>query len=152
MESVERYQQVPLVYDIYASSNDDTWRFTLGKSGARRLLVIGLNPSTATKESSDTTVAKVEGVARRQGSDGFVMLNLYPVRSTDFRALPHEVDAEAFAENLSRMEELVASEPQPVIWAAWGEGILARRYFAAAARDMIGRLQKFGASWQHFGR
>jgi len=122
------------MYDIYSNARKDTWRFTLGKSGSRKLLTVGLNPSTATKEKSDTTVAKVEGVAQRNGFDGFVMLNLYPVRSTDFNALPFDVDAEAFSENLSCIEALVAADPTSVVWAAWGENIHARSYFVAAAR------------------
>lgn len=139
------------MYDIYSNARNDLWRFTLGKSGSRKLLTIGLNPSTATKEKSDTTVAKVEGVATRQGFDGFVMLNLYPIRSTDFNALPIQVDAEAFSENLNRIEELVASEFKPVVWAAWGESIHARDYFVAAAKELFVRLQKYGTSWHHFG-
>lgn len=79
------------------------------------------------------------------------MLNLYPVRSTDFTALPIGVDTEAFAENLRRIEEIVASEPNPVIWAAWGESICKRGYFVDAGRELFARLQKYGPAWQHFG-
>jgi hypothetical protein len=139
------------MYDIYSNARNDLWRFTLGKSGSRKLLTVGLNPSTATKEKSDTTVLKVEGVAKRNGFDGFVMLNLYPVSSTDFNALPADVDAEAFSENLSRIEALVAAHPTSVVWAAWGESIHARSYFVAAARELFSRLQKYGTAWQHFG-
>lgn len=139
------------MYDIYSNARNDNWRFTLGKNGSRKLLTIGLNPSTATKEKSDTTVAKVEGVANRNGFDGFVMLNLYPVRSTDFNALPFDVDAEAFSENLNCIEALVAAEQTSVIWAAWGENIHAKIYFVAAARELFARLEKYGTAWQHFG-
>ena len=139
------------MYDIYSNDRNDTLRFTLGKSGSRKLLTVGLNPSTATQETSDTTVAKVEGVAKRNGFDGFVMLNLYPIRSTDFNALSPDVDAEAFSENLNRIETLVAAEPTPVVWAAWGENISARGYFVAAASQLLARLHKYGTVWQHFG-
>jgi len=139
------------MYDIYSNARNDLWRFTLGKSGSRKLLTVGLNPSTATQEKSDTTVAKVEGVAKRNGFDGFVMLNLYPIRSTDFNALPYDVDTEAFSENLSHIEALVAADPSPVIWAAWGESIRARSYFVAAARELFSRLKIYGTAWQHFG-
>lgn len=139
------------MYDIYSKNHDDSWRYTLGKSGARKLFVIGLNPSTATKEKSDTTVAKVEGAAIRNGFDGFVMLNLYPIRATDYSALPVEVNDEAFSENLNRIEALVSSEPHPVIWAAWGESIYARSYFVAGAKELLSRLQRHSPSWQHFG-
>jgi hypothetical protein len=139
------------MYEIYSNSHNDLWRFSLGKNGSRKLFTIGLNPSTATKEKSDTTVAKVERAAQRNGFNGFVMLNLYPIRSTDYNALPINVDAEAFSENINRIEALVAAEPNPVVWAAWGQSIYSRSYFVAAAKALIERLQKHGTSWQHFG-
>jgi Uncharacterized protein conserved in bacteria len=139
------------MYDIYSNACGDLWRFMLGKSGRRKLITVGLNPSTATKEKSDTTVAKVEEVAKRNGYDGFVMLNLYPVRSTACTALPTKVNAEAFAKNLRHIESLVASVSQPVLWAAWGESILAREFFVEAAKELFARLNKHDVSWQHFG-
>lgn len=139
------------MYDIYSNSRDDLWRFTLGKNGSRKIFTIGLNPSTATKEKSDTTVAKVEGAAQRNNFDGFVMLNLYPIRSTDYNALPVEVNPEAFSENMNRIETLIAAEKNPVVWAAWGESIHARDYFVAATKELVDRLQKYGTSWLHFG-
>jgi hypothetical protein len=139
------------MYDIYSNARNDAWRFTLGKSGKRKLLTLGLNPSTATKEKSDVTVAKVKGVAERNGFDGFVMLNLYPVRSTDFSVLPLEAETDAFQENLSRIEQLVSVESSPVIWAAWGESILARTFFVQACLELFERLKPLRVSWRHFG-
>jgi hypothetical protein len=147
----EQKLRAPILYDIYSSSHDDGWRYTLGKDGRRKLLAIGLNPSTATKEKSDMTVAKVEGVAVRNGFDGFVMLNLYPVRATDFRLLPEEADARAYDENLASIAAMVASETQPVIWAAWGERVLARKFFVVAIKELFARLQACGVQWQRFG-
>jgi len=64
------------MYDIYRSTADDACRFALGRSGRRRLVVVGLNPSTATREKSDPTVAKVaayleeiHGIAADSGLD-----------------------------------------------------------------------------------
>ncbi len=139
------------MYDIYSNSRNDLWRFTLGKSGSRKLIAIGLNPSTATKEKSDTTVAKVAGVAKRNGFDGFVMLNLYPIRSTNCNALPCDVDSEAFSENLNCIEAIIAAESSAVVWAAWGENIQARSYFSTSALELFSRLQKYGTIWRHLG-
>ncbi|NLZ18628.1 MAG: DUF1643 domain-containing protein [Desulfobulbaceae bacterium] len=139
------------MYDIYSNNKDDSWRYTLGKSGSRTLLTIGLNPSTATKEKSDTTVAKVEGAASRNGFDGFVMLNLYPVRSTNYNALPVAIDVAAYNENLDQIESLIASGKNSVIWAAWGDSIFARTYFVESAKQLIVRLEKHNVSWCHFG-
>jgi len=139
------------MYDIYHNARSDKWRFSLGRSGSRSLLVIGLNPSTATQEKSDTTVAKVDRVAKRHGFDGFVMLNLYPVRATNFNELPINVDAEAYFNNLNCIEDTVTKYLPRVIWAAWGESILARSYFLTAAQELFDRLGKHDLVWQHFG-
>jgi hypothetical protein len=139
------------MYEIYSNAQHDQWRYALGKDGPRKLLTIGLNPSTATQEKSDTTVAKVEGVARRHGFNGFAMLNLYPIRSTNFNALPFDADSQAYSENLNQIESFVAAEPNPVIWAAWGENIHARNYFLTAALELFSRLGKYHPAWQHLG-
>mgnify|MGYP001113748628 CR=1 FL=1 len=139
------------MYDIYSSACNDAWRFTLGKSGMRKLLTIGLNPSTATKEKSDPTVARVQKVAQNNDFDGFVMLNLYPVRATDYRTLASRVDKVAFSENLRRIEAVVASEENAVVWAAWGESILYHDFFVHACIELFARLQNLDVSWLRFG-
>ncbi|MDO8810563.1 MAG: DUF1643 domain-containing protein [Gallionella sp.] len=139
------------MYDIYSNARDDAWRFTLGNSGKRKLFTIGLNPSTATKEKSDPTVARVQKVAKNNGFDGFVMLNLYPVRATDYRTLPTVVDQTAFSENLNRIEAAIAAEKTSLVWAAWGESILYHKFFVEACVELFARLKKHEVRWQHFG-
>ena len=139
------------MYDIYHNDRNDKWRYTLGKSASGKLLTIGLNPSTATQEKADVTVAKVEKVAEMNGFDGFVMLNLYPVRNKDFKALPRKPDKKAFEQNLNRIEEIVAAEKSPVIWAAWGSSIEHHSYFVEARNQLTVRLSKYKAKWLHFG-
>lgn len=139
------------MYPIYSNTHDDAWRFTLGKPGKRKLLVIGLNPSTATREKSDVTVAKVETVCRQNGFDGFVMLNLYPVRSTVIRHLPIQADMDAFDQNIAQISRVVAAEPSPVIWAAWGSNIESREYFSRACLALLESLRPYDVSWRHFG-
>lgn len=139
------------MYDIYSNARNDDWRFTLGKCGTRKLFVIGLNPSTATQEKGDTTVTKAEKVAERNGYDGFVMLNLYPVRATKYQDLPQEADSEAYSMNLERITDIVARESKPEIWAAWGDSILDRNYFVSAVADLIERLSLSNPLWWHFG-
>jgi len=140
------------VYDIYLNDRDDQWRYVLGKSGPGKLIVVGLNPSTATREKADNTVAKVERVASLQGySSGFVMLNLYPVRGTDYRLMPDTIDPEAMETNLKWIEALVATEPTPTIWAAWGESVLDKPFFRSGARQLIDRVRKYKPRWLHYG-
>lgn len=139
------------MYDIYSSTKNDNWRYSLGKSGNRNLIVIGLNPSTANKEKSDTTVAKVEQVASSSNFDGFVMLNLYPVRATKYEDLEEEPNQEAFLTNLQCIKDVVSNEKNPFIWAAWGESILSRKYFVDSVAELFHRLKNCNATWNHFG-
>jgi hypothetical protein len=139
------------MYDIYSNAREDVWRFTLGQSGKRKLLTIGLNPSTATREKSDPTVTRVQKVAQRNGFDGFIMLNLYPVRATDYRTLPSKVDQEAFSENLQHIEAVVASEQEPTVWAAWGEKIRYHDFFVHACVELLSRLRRYEVNWVRFG-
>jgi hypothetical protein len=139
------------VYDLYESSSNDRCRFVLGRAGERKILVIGLNPSTATRDASDTTVAKVEEVARRNGHDGFVMLNLYPVRATDHRTLPRRADATQMRHNLDVIEALVEAEAAPVLWAAWGASVRGRPFFMSAASELLARLRRYQPRWQCYG-
>ena len=139
------------MFDLYDSACDDRWRYVLGRSGTRPLFVIGLNPSTATREKADTTVAKVERVAYRHGYDGFLMLNLYPVRATDCRTLSGDPHPQAFQENLDWIEHLLAPARTPAVWAAWGSGILVHDYFRRAAHELDRRLARCTVTWLHFG-
>jgi hypothetical protein len=139
------------MYDIYHSDEKDKWRYTLGRAGKKSLLTIGLNPSTATQEKADTTVAKVERVAGNGGFDGFIMLNLYPVRATDYHRLPAKANAAAFEKNINAIEEAVASQPKPVIWAAWGDSVEYHAYFIEARDLLAQRLAKYKVRWLHYG-
>lgn len=139
------------MYDIYENTENDQWRFSLGQSGSNPLLVIGLNPSTATQEKSDTTVAKAQHVAESSGFDGFVMLNLYPVRATDYQELPPTANQQAYRQNMEAIESIVATQRKAAIWAAWGESIKARSYFAGAIRELSVRLATYNPTYLHFG-
>ena len=113
------------MYDIYSCNYRDSARFILGKSASNPLYVIGLNPSTANREKADTTVAKVAEVARRNGYEGFVMANLYPLRATDPHDLPVEHNARLSRSNLVEIVDSFGDQP-PVMWAAWGVNISIR--------------------------
>jgi hypothetical protein len=139
------------VYDLYANSSDDRCRFVLGRDGARKILVIGLNPSTATQNKSDATAAKVETVARRSGHDGFVMLNLYPLRATDPTTLPQRANARQMQRNFDAIEAIVAAETAPVLWAAWGAGIGHRAFLSSCACELVSRLRRYRPRWQRYG-
>jgi hypothetical protein len=139
------------MYDIYQSTADDACRFALGRRGRRTLVVVGLNPSTATREKSDPTAAKVERVARAYGYDGFVLVNLCPVRATDCRTLPATVEPGLLDANLEAIGHVAASVQDLVLWAAWGAPILTRPFLASAAVAITACVERFRPGWRHFG-
>jgi len=139
------------MFDIYIASDDNRCRYALGSNGDRKLLVIGLNPSTATKEKSDNSITKVERVASNHGFDGFVMLNLYPVRATQLAELDVEAEMDIYEENLRLIDQICSQQANPVVWLGWGDSIFKRCFFLDAAIELFSMLKVHGISWQHFG-
>jgi len=139
------------MYDLYQCNSDDSARFILGKDGTSKLFVVGLNPSTANKEKSDTTVAKVETVARSNGFDGFVMANLYPLRSTDPNGLPAVADDDLFLSNINKIMLLAERENKPIFWAAWGGDIVLRPYLTESFNALDALITKINGCWVHYG-
>ncbi|PCJ34667.1 MAG: hypothetical protein COA75_12855 [Cellvibrionales bacterium] len=139
------------MYDLYACNRGDTARFILGKPGARQLHVIGLNPSTANREKTDTTVAKVEQVALRHGHDGFVMANLYPLRVTNPQDLPIEHNARLSRRNILKIVDSFGVEP-PLVWAAWGVNISSRPYLLRACVKLHREVASRGGRWLYYGK
>jgi hypothetical protein len=73
-------------------SADRVYRFSLWRqwdadSIPRRMVVIGLNPSTADEFTNDPTIRRCIGFAQREGCSGLVMLNLFAYRATDPRTM-----------------------------------------------------------------
>lgn len=139
------------MYDLYKSNENDSARFILGKDGKSKLFVIGLNPSTANKEKSDTTVAKVETVANNNEFDGFIMANLYPLRSTDPKGLPTIVDDELFHLNIEHIISIARNEENPVFWAAWGGDIILRHYLVESLKAIKLAVRQINGRWVNYG-
>lgn len=93
--------------EITMEADGDNIRFVLLKSGERMLYVFGVNPSTATESRPDPTMRKIIGFAIRNGFEGFAMMNLYPLRSTNPYDLPKEIDEELHQRNLAAIKEFL---------------------------------------------
>jgi hypothetical protein len=149
-------------YDIYKHFSDN-YRYALGKNGngKKTLFCIGINPSTANSEETDTTITKVENIAFRKGKakkidfkekfDSFVMLNIYPLRATDPRNLPCRVDKSKHEENIKIIMELI--KDNSVIWVAWGNLIHSRDWLDDCLTDIILKIknEKKGIKWVKMG-
>ena len=139
------------LHNIYVNDCNNKRRLALGKSGKRMLFVIGLNPSTATDAEADPTIKRVEKVANNAGFDGYLMLNLCSIRSTQINDLPHRYQVKTFNSNLDLIVSFLISSPFPAVWLAWGEGILARQFFGLTLIEMLQRVAGKQVGWLHFG-
>lgn len=90
-EWMEKREDIPKGW-IYLG--DDTERYILGQPGKRNMLVFGVNPSTATPGDNniDPTIRKVRKLIAEDDYDGWIMVNLYPLRATDPKELPQKED------------------------------------------------------------
>lgn len=125
-------------FEIYKGS--DTERYTLGTKGNNTLIIIGINPSTANKETSDKTILRVMGHVQRFGYDSFVMINIYPLRATNFHNLPKEFDKKLHEQNLAEIKK--ALRHASAILCAWGTHIYDREYFRTCYNDILRIISK----------
>lgn len=136
---------------LYHTNERDTARYVMGEIGPRTLVALGVNPSRATFERMDVTVSKVKGFSRRNGYDGWLMLNLYPQRATLPTDLHQRRQARLHEANLGHIEAALAQVPEPTLWAAWGNLIEARPYFWRCWQDIHACLRPLGAHWVQLG-
>lgn len=100
-------------------SPDMHYRYVLTRewSEGTKLVVIGLNPSTATAEQDDPTIRRCIGYAKRWGFSGLVMLNLFAYRATrprDMQRAPCPIGPAN-----DQVIDLYAAEGRRIL-AAWG--------------------------------
>lgn len=135
---------------IYENTPDNSARFVLGVEGANPLVCFGLNPSTATPGHLDQTVTRVREVARRNGFDGFVMLNVYPKRDTYPKDLPDAADLGLREEN-KRHIVAILGERDLTVYAAWGAIIATRPYLGALLGEILELPAVASSTWVRRG-
>lgn len=113
-------------------SPDRRYRYKLWRTwglSQSRLVVIGLNPSTADESTDDPTIRRCIGFAKREGLDGLIMLNLFAFRSRDSKALL-TVEGPIGPENDATIRRHVFGDYSRVL-AAWGAQRIAEKRGAA---------------------
>jgi hypothetical protein len=139
-------------FDIHDKVEGDQKRFILGLSGAPKLFVLGVNPSAANKEKSDTTITKVATFSSNLGFGGFVMLNIYPQRATSPGGLHLNSDSKLVDQNKEVICSLMRGKNQMKIWAAWGNLIVSRNYLWDCLEELADELKEFNPIWKHCGK
>ena len=121
---------------LYTYGKDNRERYTLGETGAKTLVCIGINPSTATPEKLDNTLTVVKSRALSYGYDSWIMLNVYPQRATDPNKLHKNIHLDSHRKNLEEIEKLFSRGTYD-IWAAWGTLIKKRKYLVRCLKDIV---------------
>ena len=128
-------------------SDCEIYRYRLERvwaAGAKSLLFVMLNPSTATEVQNDPTVERCERRARALGFGGFAVANIFAFRATDPRVMRAAADPVG-PENNAAILALAGAADR--VLCAWGNhGALLGRGAAVAA---LLRLQ--GADLFHLG-
>lgn len=137
--------------DIYDNNFDDTSRYILGTSGAKPLIVVGLNPSTANEEKPDMTISKVKGFIKRNNFDSFLMINLYPQRATNPDELDLEIDQKKHKMNLTQIIKRVSIYEEINLLASWGEPITKRSFLTSCLNDLNNILKNQKVNWLMIG-
>ena len=78
---------------LYRPTTFLPYRYVLGRRGTNPLICIGINPSTADPTRLDPTLQSVDRIAKNNGFDGFMMMNVYPQRAT----VPNDLDQVALS-------------------------------------------------------
>ena len=134
---------------IYETDSDNLYRYSLGYCYKKPLLCVGVNPSTATPEKLDPTIRSVERIARINGYDGWIMINLYPQRATNPNDIDSAINASICKQNLAVINSIISKYEITEIWAAWGTLITKRSYLKKCLADIYAITSDY--TWITFG-
>lgn len=131
--------ELPIVEEqgrFWRYSGNDQYRFILEAFNEKPpegqfifgnpLVCIGANSSTAVPGSLDPTLKTVDRIAKKFGYDGFIMLNLSPIRATKPKDLPPEEEEWMYKENIEWIEGILQTYSN--VYCAWGKLIEMRPY------------------------
>jgi len=135
---------------LYEHTPDDAARFVLGTVGVDPLVCVGANPSTARPLMLDPTAVRVARRSLLMGHDSWIMLNLYPQRSTDPAGVHAQADPALMAQNETHIAALLESRRVSLL-AAWGELITTRDYLSAVLARIARIAADASCDWVSIG-
>lgn len=136
------------------SSPSLDYRFILGSSadpatlaGSNPLVVIGMNPSHATDQVSDSTVNRVVEARKELHHSSWWMLNLYPERSSKPANL-RAFETALSAENCGEIADFLRTAQVDQVLGAWGD--LKHPTLRQAKIDVLKTLHSINVRVYHY--
>ena len=117
--------------------DDDNVRYALGKPGSYNLVVVGLNPSTATSNKPDPTIKRIEKIIEQENLDGWIMINLYPERTPNPDQLPEVPNNSVAKKNIEVIRWINQNYHIGRIYVAWGTNIEKRGYLVDECQHIV---------------
>jgi hypothetical protein len=121
-------------------------RFVIGNTSraspdAPPLIAVCMNPSRADHGQADRTVNRLIRASVEHGYGGWLMVNLYPERSTDPSALS-EFDPALSSANCAAIERVLTQHGATEVLGAWGG--LKHASLRRGRRDVLDTLARLG--------
>lgn len=108
---------------------------------ANPLMVIGANPSIADAEKTDLTFGSICRIARGNGYDQVIVVNLTPFIAANPQNLPYKQDVSSASRNHKIIEEAANHIVNMVgcldVWCAWGNLVETRTYLPLNRTSII---------------
>ena len=148
MEFVWSGENVHMDGELY-DENRKTYRYCLLGKGKNPLIVLGLNPSTADNKNPDPTMRRVIGFMESNGFDGFLMINLYPLRTPSPKILKEKgFDEKIHKLNLHKIESYLSKIENPSILLAFGSKIQEIKFLKKCLSEIVDVCKKYNPKWK----
>lgn len=125
---------------IYETNGDNSARFALGQvfdTNGKTLICFGINPSTASPSCLDNTIRKIIAIAKNNGYDNWIMLNIYPQRATNPNQLHGQCNESIFVQNLQQIQNILENYPNSDVLLAYGNLISKRKFLKECLNDIL---------------
>ena len=135
--------------ELYNQSKK-TYRYCLigNKKAKKPLIVVGLNPSTADNEKPDPTMRRVISFMESNGYDGFLMINLYPLRTPSPKELKkYGIDKEIHQLNLQKIQSYLKNISNPNVLLGFGSKILYIPELKKCFKDIVSTCNVYKVNW-----
>lgn len=139
---------------IYINSTSNLERYVLGDvTGNNPFIVFGINPSYATPTQLDPTLREVSSMSIKLGYTGWIMLNIYPQRSTKPQGMHASISTPSHNKNLLEIEKIIKQYPHVRLHAMWGNNILLRKYLKSTCFVDIDKIKTTHSKsdWYYLG-